>query len=87
LPEGFAVGAAVPIWYGRSSPRPDLETSGIENGLRELFGMSQAECAWMGKRGRSLAMEKFSWDLVGQQMKAVIRWVVEGGPKPACVIG
>ena len=77
LPEGFAAGAALPI---------ATDSAGIAAGLRRLFALSDAERRAMGVRGQALVRERFSWRGVGEQMAGVYRWVLGGGPAPACVL-
>jgi len=77
LPEGFQTGAAI-----RVEPNPES----IVGGLTELFAMTDAERREMGRRGRRLVEEKFSWPKIARQMKEVYEWVLGGGPKPDCVI-
>jgi poly(glycerol-phosphate) alpha-glucosyltransferase len=77
LPEGFAAGAALPIGPDRAA---------IAAGLRRLFALSDAERRAMGERGRALVRQHFSWASVGERMATVYRWVLGGGPPPACVL-
>jgi hypothetical protein len=76
LPEGFAGNAALQIG---TTP----ETIAI--GLNQLMEMSDEERAAMGARGRVLVAEKFSWPLIGEQMRAVYEWVLGGGTAPETV--
>jgi poly(glycerol-phosphate) alpha-glucosyltransferase len=76
LPEGFAAGAAL-------KAEPDVES--LTQALRTLFSMSESEREEMGARGRRLVQQKFSWPRVAEQMVAVYRWVLGGGPRPDCV--
>jgi poly(glycerol-phosphate) alpha-glucosyltransferase len=77
LLEGFAARAALPL---------GTDPAGIAAGLRELFALSDAERAAIGRRGRALVRERFTWREVGRQMAAVYEWVLGGGPPPACVL-
>jgi poly(glycerol-phosphate) alpha-glucosyltransferase len=77
LPEGFAAGAALPIV---------ADPAGIAAGLRRLFALSDAERRAMGARGQALVRERFTWQQVAEQMAAVYRWVLGGGPAPSCVL-
>ncbi len=76
LPEGFAADAALGIG---ASPN---ETAA---GLRQLLEMTDGERKQMGIRGRTLVAEKFSWPRIGQQMRAVYKWVLGGGTPPETV--
>lgn len=77
LPEGFAAQAAI---------RVEAEPRSIEDGLRALLGMSDAERAAMGARGRRLVDERFRWDVIARQLHAVNSWVLGGGAPPDSVL-
>jgi poly(glycerol-phosphate) alpha-glucosyltransferase len=76
LPEGFAANAARQI--GTTS-----ET--IVPGLRSILEMSDAERIGMGGRGRELVAQRFAWPAIGEEMRRVCQWVMNGGPAPASV--
>ena len=76
LPEGFVVGAALQI--GTTSKE-------IAAGLKQLIEMSDDDRKAMGASGRALVAEKFLWRRVGEQMRAVYKWVVGGGTRPETV--
>jgi len=78
LPEGFAVGAAI-------EAQPD-ETSLVE-GLAALLGATDDQRREMGRRGRDLVRQKFTWSRVAAEMLTVYRWLVGGGTPPTCVHG
>jgi poly(glycerol-phosphate) alpha-glucosyltransferase len=73
LPEGFSADAAV-----RVGPSPEE----IADGLRSIIEMSDDDRRAMGARGRDLVATKFSWPRVGEQMRAVYKWVLGGGTPP-----
>ena len=73
---GYERGAAI---------RADADVTSIEQGLRDLFSKTSAELAAMGKNGRNLVAEKFTWESVAEQFALVYDWML-GGPKPDCVI-
>jgi glycosyltransferase involved in cell wall biosynthesis len=77
LAEGFKARAAI-----RIEPRPES----IAEGLNSLTAIGESELAEMGRRGRRLVEEKFTWPHVAAEMKAVYDWVLGHGPRPACVI-
>ena len=64
LPEGFASQAAL-----------EIRNAGIGNanweGLRTLLDMSDSDRIEMGRRGRRLVEEKFTWPKVAAQMRAL----------------
>jgi poly(glycerol-phosphate) alpha-glucosyltransferase len=77
MPEGFEAGAALEI---------GTEPAAIADGIRTLVTLSDAERIAMGIAGRRLVEARFTWPEVARQMAAVYRWVVGGGPPPACVV-
>lgn len=62
LPEGFVGGASLEI---QNVPGK------FQTGLRALLEMSDIERRGMGRRGRKLVEEKFTWPKVAAQMKAL----------------
>lgn len=76
LPEGLAARAAVEIGTASDS---------IAEGLRQLFQMSDADRVDMGARGRKLALERFSWQKIGEEMYRVCEWMAGGGTPPSSV--
>jgi poly(glycerol-phosphate) alpha-glucosyltransferase len=77
LPEGFSRAAAIRI---------GTEIASLCEGLRELREMPDRMRGIMGRQGRTLVMEKFTWPRVAAQMKEVYEWVLGGGDAPACVV-
>jgi poly(glycerol-phosphate) alpha-glucosyltransferase len=76
LPEGLATGASLRI-------TPDAaRTAGV---LRDLFAMSDHARREMGTRGLELVRRRFSWEMAAEEMRAVCRWALGGGPPPASV--
>jgi poly(glycerol-phosphate) alpha-glucosyltransferase len=76
LPEGFSARAAL-----RIGPGPEE----IADGLRCIIEMNDDDRRAMGARGRDLVATKFSWPQVGEQMRAVCEWMVDGGAPPATI--
>ena len=76
LPEGFSARAGIRI-------TTDIE--GIARGLTELFGQSAQELNELGRNGRRLTEEKFNWDRIARQLRAVCEWLVCGAAQPDCV--
>ena len=72
LPEGFASQAAL-----------EIRNAGMGNskweGLRALLDMSDSDRIEMGKKGRRLVEEKFTWPKVAAQMKALYEEILGGG--------
>ena len=77
LSEGFAAGAAI-------ESQPDKDSLAL--GLAQLFEASDEERIRMGTRGWELVNRKFTWPRVADEMHSVYRWLVGGGPLPACVV-
>jgi poly(glycerol-phosphate) alpha-glucosyltransferase len=76
LPEGFEANAALRI--GKAPEE-------IAAGLRQLVEMSDNDRAAMGTRGRTLVAKSFSWPRIGQQMRAVYKWMLGGGAPPEVI--
>jgi poly(glycerol-phosphate) alpha-glucosyltransferase len=76
LTEGFQASAAIRI---------GTDAESLARGLAELFEMGESQLREMGKRGRRLVEERFSWPKIARQMKEVYEWVLGGGPRPECV--
>jgi poly(glycerol-phosphate) alpha-glucosyltransferase len=76
IPEGFEADAAIRI-------RPHADA--VRRGVQQLADMSATERAHMGKRGRALVADKFTWSRVAEQMHSVYQWVLGDGPKPSYV--
>ena len=75
LPEGFSARAAIQI---------TTDVEGIARGLTELFGQSTQELTELGRNGRRLTEEKFNWDRIARQLRAVCEWLVCGASRPGC---
>lgn len=75
LPEGFTVHAALRI-------EPTVES--LVEGLRQLFTLSREDFLTMGRQGRALVENRFTWRKLAVQMASVYEWML-GGAKPDCV--
>lgn len=62
-----------------------MEPAALRTTLREAIATPAEELAAMGARGRALVERQFSWPQIAAQMAEVYRWVLGGGPPPACV--
>jgi poly(glycerol-phosphate) alpha-glucosyltransferase len=71
LPEGFASQAALEIRNGKMG---DSKWSG----LQQLLDMSDSDRIEMGRRGRRLVEEKFTWPKVAAQMKQLYEEILGG---------
>ena len=76
LPEGFAADAAIRIGT-------DVES--IAEGMRQILQSTIYDLQSIGRNGRSLVEERFTWPQVAVQMKEVYEWILGGGSKPGCV--
>jgi hypothetical protein len=76
LPEGFAKDAAVRV----TTRADDLERS-----LTAYFAQDPSQHQAMGGRGRDLVEAQFTWKSIGRDMSDTYRWLLKGGPAPACV--
>lgn len=77
LQAGFDAGAAIEI---------GTDADSIAQGLGDLFAMPDAERRAMGARGRALVEERFTWDRIAVQMRAVYTWLLGGGARPDTVV-
>jgi poly(glycerol-phosphate) alpha-glucosyltransferase len=76
IPEGFDADAAV-----RIAPEPGA----IADGLDRLLGASERARTAMGRRGRTLVENRFTWPRVAEQMHRVYRWILGDADRPDCV--
>jgi poly(glycerol-phosphate) alpha-glucosyltransferase len=77
LPEAFVRNAAIRI---------EADADGIAAGLRQLSEMSPSELCAIGEAGHRLATSHFAWPRVAGQMKALIEWLLNRGPKPDSLV-
>lgn len=54
--------------------------------LRDALRRSPEELAQMGLRGRQWMSEDYSWSSVAHRTVETYRWLLDGGPRPDCVI-
>jgi poly(glycerol-phosphate) alpha-glucosyltransferase len=76
LPEGFSSDAAI-----RIDPAP----ADIARGLDSLFSMTGANRTDMGRRGRRLVEEQYSWSRAAGEMRGIYQWLAANGPAPDCI--
>lgn len=90
-----ALAAELPVITTRATPWRELESHQcgywIENGVDALADClalatkkSRNELEAMGKRGRALVLEKYSWDAAAQKMVSVFDWLIGRGDRPQC---
>ena len=91
-----ALGAGVPVLTTRGAPWRELKThrcgwwtdvsvDAIATALADATRMSRADLDAMGERGRTLVLDKYGWDDIAGQMKAVYEWILGQGDRPSCV--
>ena len=61
------------------------EAGAVREALSVALRLPASELARMGANGRALVREQFSWDSIGERWVDVYRWLLTGGPPPACV--
>ncbi len=76
LAEGFEADAALRIG---TTPQE------IAAGLKHLIEMSDDGRIAMGARGRDLVSKNFSWQRIGEQMRAVYEWMLGGQQTPETI--
>lgn len=89
-----ALGVGVPVITTRGTPWQALEKTrcgwwvdanpvAIADALRSATQMSDSERDEMGKRGRQLVLDQFTWLRAATEMHAVYEWMSAGGSEPA----
>jgi len=92
-----ALASGVPVITTRATPWEELVTHRCgwwtENGpeplaaaLRDALSRTDEERREMGRRGRQLVEQKYSWPGIAAQVHAVYRWMLGEGEKPECVV-
>jgi poly(glycerol-phosphate) alpha-glucosyltransferase len=60
----------------------DPTAQSVEDGLRRLLRMSDEERAAMGRRGRTLIEQHYTWQAVAAKMIAVDNWLLGRADRP-----
>jgi glycosyltransferase involved in cell wall biosynthesis len=92
-----ALASGVPVITTRGTPWEDLaqcrcgwwEEVGVaplSRALREAMNLTAKERGEMGRRGRELVEQKYSWRRVAAEMKSLYAWLLNQGDRPACVV-
>ena len=76
LPEGFSANAAIRI---------GTAVEEIEQGLRTLCTASEEDLRTIGRRGRALVEERFTWSRIAEQVKTAYEWMLGAGQMPECM--
>jgi 2-polyprenyl-6-hydroxyphenyl methylase/3-demethylubiquinone-9 3-methyltransferase len=53
--------------------------------LREAVALSGEERLAMGRRGRALVAERYSWEHVAEQVRAFYAWLIGRQSRPSCI--
>jgi len=77
IPNAFDAGAALEV-----EPDPDS----IADGLRRFTRLPAGEQEAIGRKGRALVEERYTWPRVARQMHDVYRWVLGDAPRPDSVV-
>jgi len=62
---------------------PDEEA--VDAALADATSRSESERLAMGRRGRALVEERFSWNPVADAFRRVYAWILGDAPRPDCV--
>lgn len=62
-----------------------VTVDGIAGALADATKRAPDELAAMGKRGRAVVADRFSYDKIAAEMIACYEWVLGNGPRPGCV--
>lgn len=63
----------------------DMGVEPLAEALKQAFSMTEEQRRDMGRRGRRLIAEKYSWPKIAADMKAVYEWVLGSGSQPRSV--
>jgi glycosyltransferase involved in cell wall biosynthesis len=63
----------------------EATAEGVNAGLRDLLGRSDADRESLGRLGRGLVEKRYTWDRQADRLASVYRWVAGGGPVPEAV--
>lgn len=93
---GEAMAAGLPVITTRGTPWEELETrrcgwwvqtgaESIGSALADALSRAPAELQEMGRRGRNLIQEKYTWEAAAAKMFAAYEWILRGGTPPDCL--
>jgi len=94
---GEALACGVPVITTKGAPWKDLEAHkcgwwidiGVEpliSALEEAMSLTDEERCEMGRRGRGLMENKYTWKAAAKKMEEVYKWMINGGDRPECVV-
>jgi glycosyltransferase involved in cell wall biosynthesis len=89
-----AMGCGVPVIVTRTCNVPEVtkhecgvvieaEERALAGALSDMLRAPRDELRRMGQNGQRLVRERFSWEVVGEQLASLYRWVLGGGVPPA----
>ena len=73
---GFRNGCAIQV---------DITADSIAEGLLKFFYQTHSEQAEMGRKGKRLVTDSFTWPRIAEQLLSVYQWIVQGDCRPSCV--
>ena len=74
----------LPIGFERSAALSmDPSVQSISGAIGDLSAMSDSDRLKMGRCGRDIVVEMFSWEKVTLQMRSMYEWALGGGPLPS----
>ena len=73
---GFRKGCAIQV---------DITAESIAEGLLKFFDQTDSEQAEMGRKGKRLVTDSFTWPGIAEQLLSVYLWIVQGDCRPSCV--
>lgn len=77
LPEGYQQGAALEV---------ECNSSSLAASILEMMKMNDARRKELGRQGLALVKERFSWDVIADDMARVYLWLAGKGEKPRCIV-
>jgi glycosyltransferase involved in cell wall biosynthesis len=92
-----ALTCGVPVITTRATPWAELQThrcgwwvetgpAPLADALQQATRLTNAEREQMGRRGRALVEENYTWPAAAQKMLAVYQWMLGLEEKPLCVV-
>jgi glycosyltransferase involved in cell wall biosynthesis len=63
---------------------PDVDA--VTQGIRDLLERGAGERAALGRNGRRLVEQNYTWDRLAERLAAVYQWLIGGGTPPESVI-
>lgn len=93
---GEALAGETPVLTTTATPWEELPAAGcgwcvpptleaVTDALRDATSRAEPELREMGRRGRRLVRERYTWHRVGTELAALYRHLAAGGPAPDCL--